>query len=79
MPLQHPRPHALLGRLANAWEDRRRDRGLERQLADFGTPSDRLELEAVLERHGDEEAGPIRAILRAQDAARLARRGGGTG
>jgi hypothetical protein len=38
-----------------------------------------LELEAVLERHGDEEAGPIRAILRAQDAARLVRRGGGTG
>lgn len=79
MPLQHPRPHALLGRLVDARDARRRYRGLERQLADFGTPSDRSELEAVLERHGDEEAGPIRAILRAQDAARLVRRGGGTG
>jgi len=79
MPLQHPRPRTLLARLVDARDARRRDRGIERQLADFDTPSDRLELEAVLERHGDEKAGPIRAILRAQDAARPVRRGGGTG
>jgi hypothetical protein len=79
MPLQHPRPHTPLDRLVDVRYARRRDRDLRRQLAEYDTPSDRLELDAVLERHGDEEADPIRAILRAQDAARLVRRGGGTG
>jgi hypothetical protein len=73
MPLQQPRPRTLLGRLGDARYARRRDRDLRRELAEYDTPSARLELDAVLERHGDDEAGPIRAILRAQDAARLTR------
>ena len=75
MPLQHPRPRTLLGRLADVLDARRRDRGLQRELAGFDTPAARLELDAVLARHRDEDADPVRAILRAQDAARLVRGG----
>lgn len=63
----------LRTRLAEARSTRRQCRVLARELAGYDTPAARLELEAVLARHSDEEAAPIRAILRAQDADRLVR------
>jgi hypothetical protein len=47
----------------------RRDRlRLERELASYDTPSDRVELAAILERHTAEEIAPIEAILSRQAA-----------
>lgn len=65
----------LRSRLVEARSARRRCRTLERELAGYDTPSARLELEAVLARHSDVDAEPIRAILRAHDADRLHRAG----
>lgn len=47
----------------------RRDRlRLERELAGYDTPSDRVELYAILERHTADEIAPIEAILSRQAA-----------
>ena len=44
----------------------RANRDLARQIASFDTPSDLLELEAMLERHSEDEAREVRSILRGQ-------------
>lgn len=50
----------------------RRDRlELERQLAAYDTPSARLEIEAILERHSPEQTRELRAALRRHRSRRV--------
>lgn len=48
----------------------RRQRRLERELAGYRTPAERLELDAILARHSAEETHDIAEILRHQDNLR---------
>ncbi|MCS7476308.1 hypothetical protein ACFFQW_04820 [Umezawaea endophytica] len=48
---------------------------LERQLASYTTPSDRLDLDAMLDRHDSEDAAEIKAILHSQSMERIIRTG----
>ena len=43
--------------------DRAAHRQLEHELADFTTPNDRLEIEAIADRYSDEESLEVRQIL----------------
>ncbi|WP_199442322.1 hypothetical protein [Umezawaea beigongshangensis] len=55
----------------------RRDRlNLERELASYDTPSARLDLDAILARHTDEDTREIQAILNRQDVNRITTRVG---
>ena len=64
---------AIRAEVANRRNARNGRKELERQLAAYDTPSARLEIEAVLDRHDAEETREIRGILRRQAADRLAR------
>ena len=64
---------AIRAEVANRRNARNGRKELERQLAAYDTPSARLEIEAVLDRHDPEETREIRGILRRQAADRLAR------
>ena len=44
-------------------EGRTRHRALERELAGYASPADRLEIEEVVARYSDEEARDVRKIL----------------
>jgi hypothetical protein len=59
--------------LANRRNARQNRRELERQLAAYDTPSARLEIEAILDRHHPDDTREHREILRRQKAARLVR------
>lgn len=54
--------------LRSAWAGHRAyrvaRRDLARELADFKSPAERLELEAIVERHSAEETREIRVIMR---------------
>lgn len=50
--------------LATRREIRRREADLNRELADYNTPSARMDMEAILARHTTDEAREIEAILR---------------
>jgi hypothetical protein len=73
------RPTAVTGRPVHriSWREglrirkaeRRRRQALARELAGYTSPSDLLEIEAVLERHTDAEAAEVRRILDRQRAA----------
>jgi hypothetical protein len=67
---------ALRTELGNRRNIRQNRRELERQLAAYDTPSARLEIESVLDRHDPDETREIRGILRMQANARLLRSGG---
>ncbi|HEX6346664.1 hypothetical protein [Umezawaea sp.] len=54
---------------------RRSRQSLERQLASYNTPSDRLDLDAMLDRHDSEDAAEIKAILHSQSMERIIRTG----
>jgi hypothetical protein len=54
---------------------RRSRQSLERQLASYSTPSDRLDLEAALDRHDSADAAEIKAILHSQSMERIIRTG----
>jgi hypothetical protein len=54
---------------------RRSRQSLERQLASYNTPSDRLDLEAILDRHDSDDAARIKAILHSQSMERIIRTG----
>lgn len=54
---------------------RRSRQSLERQLASYRTPSERLDLEATLDRHDSEDAAQIKAILHSQSMERIIRTG----
>ena len=49
-------------------EGRAKQRRLERELAAYTTPSDRLEIEEIIARHTEEETRQIRRILSRQAA-----------
>jgi hypothetical protein len=61
----------LLTRIRNHREDVSARRQLERELAGFATPAERLELEMIVARHQEEDRRQIEAILRAQRAQQL--------
>lgn len=42
---------------------RRKDSALARELAGYSSAADRLELDAVLDRHADEDTADVRRIL----------------
>jgi hypothetical protein len=54
---------------------RQRRQSLERQLATYSTPSDRLDLEAMLNRHDSADTAEIKAILHSQSMERIIRTG----
>jgi len=54
---------------------RQNRQSLERQLASYTTPSERLDLEAMLDRHDSEDAAQIKAILHSQSMERIIRTG----
>jgi hypothetical protein len=56
--------------LANRRTERIARRRLAAELASFTSPTERAELESVLERHTPEEAGTVREILYRQAVAR---------
>lgn len=55
--------------LATRRAERLERQRLESELAAFVTPADRLDLEAILDRHSPEETREVRAILARQDLA----------
>jgi hypothetical protein len=59
----------LLDTLAARRAAHARRRQLEHELAGYSTPSDRLEIEAIVDRYSDEETHELRAILAVQSAA----------
>jgi hypothetical protein len=60
--------------LRNTLAARRADRAnrqqLERELASYASPTERLELEAMIDRHTPEETREVRAILARQAVTR---------
>ena len=58
--------------LAARRTERRERQQLERELASYSTPAERLELEAMIDRHSPEETHEVRDILGRQAAARRA-------
>lgn len=61
---------ALRGTITTRRSARSARRRLERELASFSTPSQRLEIAAMLTRHPAVETREIREILDAQDRSR---------
>ena len=53
--------------------EHKRRRKLERELAAFSSPSDRLEIEAIIERYPPGQTTELRDILARQSAAALLR------
>jgi hypothetical protein len=58
-----PRLAAIRGELREAREARAARKALERDLASYTTQADLNDLDAILERHSDEETADIRRIL----------------
>jgi hypothetical protein len=54
---------ALRTQLAERRMVRQRNRRLEEELASYSTPSERLELDAILSRHTAEEISQLEAML----------------
>jgi hypothetical protein len=52
-------------------ENRRRIRGLERELGDYVSDSDRADLEAILDEYPDRDTAEMRDILASQQMRRL--------
>jgi len=59
---------ALLTSRSRDRDDRKRRRELERELADFSSPSDRLEIEEIVGRHSPAEADRVQRILQRPSA-----------
>ncbi|SEQ60666.1 hypothetical protein SAMN05216188_1046 [Lentzea xinjiangensis] len=64
---------SLRSSMAIRRDARSRRRSLERQLASYTSESDRLELDAILSRHGAEETSELRSIINRQAMDRLLR------
>ena len=62
---------AIRSELANRRATRRRRLRLERELASFNTPSARLEIETILDRHPADQTQAIRAILNRQASSKI--------
>jgi len=61
-------PHAIIDALAARRADRAHHRELERELAAFRTPAERLEIESIVGRYSDDDAQEVREILIRQAA-----------
>jgi hypothetical protein len=55
--------NTLKDTLASHRADRAAHRRLEHELADFSSPNDRLEIEAIADRYSDEDSAEVRQIL----------------
>jgi hypothetical protein len=64
-----PRWAAIRDELREAREARAARKALERDLASYTTPADLNDLDAILDRHSDEETADIRRILAARRPA----------
>jgi hypothetical protein len=64
-------------KLHNILAARAAHRELERELATYTSASDRDDLDAILARHDEEQAGGIRRIVAAQRASMMATSGTG--
>jgi hypothetical protein len=64
-----PRLAAIRGELREAREARAARKALERDLASYTTQADLNDLDAILERHSDEETADIRRILAGRRSA----------
>jgi hypothetical protein len=58
----------FLKTLAARHEEREAHRLLEKELAAFASPADRLEIETIVDRYSDEDAHEVREILVLQAA-----------
>jgi len=58
----------LLKTLAARHEEREAHRLLQKELAAFTSPADRLEIETIVDRYSDEDAHEVREILLLQAA-----------
>ena len=56
-------PTAILNRLRDIREARAQYKSLERELATYTTADDLNDLDAILDRHSDEETRDIRRVL----------------
>ena len=61
-------PAAIKDALAARHAHRAHHRELERELAAFSTPAERLEIESIVGRYSDDEAHEVREILVRQAA-----------
>jgi hypothetical protein len=61
-------PAAIKDALAARHANRVQHRELERELADFSTPAERLEIETIVGRYSDDDAHEVREILVRQAA-----------
>ena len=59
-------PTAILNRLRDIREARVQYKNLERELAAYTTADDLNDLDAILDRHSDDETRDIRRVLAAQ-------------
>jgi hypothetical protein len=64
---------SLRTQLAERRVIRQRSRKLEAELASFSTPAERLELDAILNRHTAAEVAELEAMLSRASALRIAR------
>ena len=62
-------PKQLAGAVAQVLDVARELRSLERELAAYGTPAQRCDLEATFDRYPDDATGELRDILARQAAA----------
>jgi hypothetical protein len=64
------RINEVRGTLTDRRSQRNQHRRLAAELASYATTAERAELDAILERHSDDEARDVREILARQDFAR---------
>jgi hypothetical protein len=67
----HPRSTGLLARIRHHRADVAARHRLDRELAGFSTPAERLELETIVARHREEDRREIELLLRAQRTRQL--------
>ena len=67
----------LRARILTARSARRRHSQLQRELAEYATPADRREIEAIMARYAPEQTQELQAILMAQTRSRQVRSCGG--
>jgi hypothetical protein len=67
----HSRSTGLRSRIRHHREEVVARHELERELADFATPAERLELETILARHHEEDRRLVENLLAVQDDRRL--------
>jgi hypothetical protein len=67
----HSHSTGLLARIRHHREDVAAHHQLQRELASFSSPAERLELETIVARHQEEDRRQIEELMRAQSTERL--------